>query len=222
MDNEDNPDLTHWKTVMEFSVEQAALLVSGIDPLEYNLISTRNFKHPRWKKAHGVSLGLISAIRQGTLPTIVCYGETWDGNPMMIKHNDRDLEISMQHTLIARGSLINWIDSENVPVVGRKPPPETIEAEPVSGVEDDVPRLTFGGHESDGLRYVQEAIEQFWSTYDPDDPSTAPTKSEVVEYLQQQGATKNLASAADRVCRPSELQKAGLRQNRNTTRQVPK
>lgn len=218
MDNENVPDLTHWKTVMEFTVEQAALLIAGIDPFEHSLVSTRNLNHPRWKQAHGVSLGLISAIRQGTLPTIVCYGEGWDGSSTRMKHNDRDFEISIHETLIARGSLINWIDAEKVPVVGRKPTPETIEAETISSAEDDVPHLPFGGHESDGLRYVQEAIEQFWSTYDPDDPSTAPTKPEVVEYLQQQGATKNLANAADRVCRPSGLQKAGLRQNRNTTR----
>ncbi|MDT8880722.1 hypothetical protein RSO68_14695 [Halomonas saccharevitans] len=73
---------------------------------------------------------------------------------------------------------------------------------------------SFSAHESEGLRYVKEAIEQFWDTYDPDDLSTVPSKREVVEHLQKQGATKNLAMAADLVCRPRKLQKSGLKQNR--------
>ena len=35
MENEDDhPNLDHWKQVMEFNVEQAALLLAGIDPFE--------------------------------------------------------------------------------------------------------------------------------------------------------------------------------------------
>lgn len=224
MNDDTPPDLTHWKTVMEFTVEQAALLVAGIDPFEYSLSSSRASHHPNWKRAHGVALGLVSAIRQGTLPTVVCQAQSGEGFEVVtyvIKHNDRSDEISMQDTIITRASLIGWIDAEKVPVVGRKQTPESIQTEPqqpASTPHKDVPMLSFGGHESDGLLYVGKAIEQLWATYDPDDPDTAPSKKEVVEYLKSQGATQNLAMAADRVCRPISLQQRGLRQNRKPTR----
>ncbi|MFS3756231.1 hypothetical protein ACK6VR_20150, partial [Escherichia coli] len=32
---ENLPDLSHWKTVQEFSITQAALLLAGIDPYDY-------------------------------------------------------------------------------------------------------------------------------------------------------------------------------------------
>ena len=84
-----------------------------------------------------------------------------------------------------------------------------------SGVES---QKSFSSHESEGLSYVNEVLEQFWVTYDPDDPDTAPIKKDVIEYLQNKGATKNMAMAVDLVCRPRKLQTAGLRQNRKSTR----
>ncbi|SHL26292.1 hypothetical protein [Halomonas caseinilytica] len=108
MDDETPPDLTHWKTVMEFTVEQAALLVAGIDPFDHNLRSARASYHSRWKRAHGVALGLVSAIRQGTLPTVVCQAEGEGFGPAFpIKHNDRSEEISIQSTTITRASLMS-------------------------------------------------------------------------------------------------------------------
>lgn len=83
-------------------------------------------------------------------------------------------------------------------------------------VETDL--FDFGGHTSEGLQYVKEVITQFWSTYDSEDPGTIPGKADVVSHLQEQGASKNLADAVDRICRPSELQKIGLKQNRTPTR----
>lgn len=33
---ENLPDLSHWKTVQEFSISQAALLLAGIDPFDFD------------------------------------------------------------------------------------------------------------------------------------------------------------------------------------------
>jgi hypothetical protein len=75
--------------------------------------------------------------------------------------------------------------------------------------------LSLYNHQSDGLRYLKEVIEEFWFTYDPNDPGTIPSATEVKQYLIGQGASGRLAEAVDRVCRPSDLQKTGLKQYRN-------
>jgi hypothetical protein len=35
---ENLPDLSHWKTVQEFSITQAALLLAGIDPMIMQMV----------------------------------------------------------------------------------------------------------------------------------------------------------------------------------------
>ncbi|WP_420901597.1 hypothetical protein [Escherichia coli] len=63
------PDLTHWKTVQEFNIIQAALLLAGIDPFDFDednaLVQVRELQHERWKLAWGMSAGIITAIRRG-------------------------------------------------------------------------------------------------------------------------------------------------------------
>ena len=61
---ENLPDLSHWKTVQEFSITQAALLLAGIDPYDYanGLEGVRSTRHERWKMAWGISEGIISAM----------------------------------------------------------------------------------------------------------------------------------------------------------------
>jgi len=71
---DDIPDLTHWKQVMEFTIEQAALLIAGIDPLETRIWAARSSGHPRWKKASATALAITTAIRQGLIAPVVCRG----------------------------------------------------------------------------------------------------------------------------------------------------
>ncbi|MFP1527304.1 hypothetical protein ACLB1R_04530 [Escherichia coli] len=53
------------------------------------------------------------------------------------------------------------------------------------------------------------ANREFWSTYDSEDKSTAPTKHEVVSFLRSRGASKNLAESIDKVLRPTSLKCGG-------------
>lgn len=231
MDYEDDlPDLLHWKSVMEFTVEQAALLMAMIDPLDVESVAVASSRRvPRWKNAAAHSLAIVSAIRQGVISPVVCRSRDWPGGysdwvvtPM--KPSDRTMEISIADTIITRASLLNWIATENVqvtrprprqvaPAAVRQPPaPVTIEAKP------EPLALPYHGHKSEGLEYVEEAIYQFWSTVDPEDPTTAPTKAEVVEYLEKRGASKNVAQAVDLILRPENLRKARLRNRKVPTR----
>jgi hypothetical protein len=79
---ENLPDLSHWKTVEEFSITQAALLLAGIDPYDYanGLEGVRSTRHERWKMAWGISEGIISAIRRGVLTPVQCLSVRWIGD----------------------------------------------------------------------------------------------------------------------------------------------
>ncbi|UTW07875.1 hypothetical protein [Pseudomonas benzenivorans] len=219
----DLPDLSHWKAVMEFTVEQAALLMAMIDPLDVEtLAQAKEQQFPRWKKAHAHCLSIVSAIRQGMISPVICCAwvlpENYSEQPyaMNIKPSDRTYDISPAHTVISRAALLNWIETERVQVTKPASPAkltqldqkqaEIIEATPLA--------LPYRGHTSEGLEFVEDAIKQLWSTYDPDDPSTAPSQTEVVEYLKGRGAGANMAQAVNLILRPRHLS-PGNRKNRS-------
>lgn len=232
---ENLPDLSHWKTVQEFSISQAALLLAGIDPFDFDegkeLDQVRACNHERWKQAWGMCSGILTAIRRGILTPILCYSEqiveNWNGPDYIeytpVKPTDRNCEISKSKTIITRDSLYAWIENENVDFV-RKPAPKKVISmkceiispqhvidvapEPASG---DILFLPKYEHQSEGLEFVQDAIKELWSTYDVDDPQTAPTKKEVIDYLTERGAGKNMAEAVNLVLRPVCLQGIGRR-----------
>jgi len=230
-ETDDLPNLDHWKTVMEFTVERASLLMAGIDPFETSLDEARAKKLPRWKQAHGHALGIVSAIRQGLISPVVCKAEFYDsdfnGNlermTRTIKPTDRDGEICLTETIITRASLVGWITTERVQisrpsktvaVIAPYPQPSTF-----SEVAPQALSLPYYGHTSEGLEFVDEAIKQLWSTYDEDDPSTAPTQEEVIRHLREKGAGSNMADAVNLVLRPARLRRGGKKNNKTPTSQ---
>lgn len=241
---ENIPDLSHWRTIQEFTIEQAALLLAAIDPydLDDGLKTVRNIRHERWKLAWGLSEGMVSAIRRGVLTTVVCVGESttfssYDNeyytNYENIKPADRSKEICKSKTIITRDSLYLWVDVENVDYVRRPSRNNKVinknnwSAESSEAVIDIGERgtntlsepvlLPRYEHQSEGLDFVEEAVKQFWSTYDPEDKSTAPNRDEVRDYLISQGATANLAKAVDEVLRPFDLKKGGRKPLKSTS-----
>lgn len=221
---DDYPDLSHWQAVQEFTIEQAALLLAGIDPFDFNndkLERIKTLKHPRWKLAHGYSLSLETAIRRGTLSPIICVGCFWNDfnqewNIKKIDPNDRTQQMSYVNTIITRSSLNQWINNENVNLVRPSRPAKI--APPIakenSVIHDSmiIKALPNYIHQSEGLELTQEIIEQFWATYDEENKQTAPTKEEIIKYLTGKGISKNLAEAVDLVLRPFNLRKVGRRQ----------
>ncbi|EEP9807341.1 hypothetical protein PP836_003138 [Salmonella enterica] len=235
------PDLTHWKTVQEFSITQAALLLAGIDPFDFDedkaLEQVRARKHERWKLAWGMSAGIITAIRRGVLTPILCFSEKWVENwngpdyieYEIIKPTDRSQEISKIKTIMTRDSLMAWIESECIDIA-QKPRKISHEqsqryqrcdhsekiihppAQDIVTINEPLALPSYE-HRSEGLEYVDEAIKQFWSTYDEDDPSTAPKKDDVTAYLQSKGASGNVAKAVDLIVRPDALRNLGRRKN---------
>ncbi|MCP3752287.1 hypothetical protein [Pseudomonas sp. SBB6] len=224
---DDLPDLNHWKQVMEFTVEQAALLLAGIDPFDIeSLVEAKERSVPRWKQAWAHSLAIVSAIRQGVISPVVCRAYIFEENgqwsgweAVAMKPSDRDMEISASHTIITRATLANWVSTERVQFARPRssvprvvaPPRQQSNPEPPTIIETKVEPLTlpYHGHRSEGLEYVEDAIKQLWSTYDEDDPSTAPTQEEVIRYLREKGAGANMADAVNLILRPANLRRGG-------------
>ena len=221
------PDLRHWKPVMEFTVEQAALLLAGIDPFDIETVkAAKESSHPRWKNARAHSIAIVSAIRQGLISPAICRGwqEDWNNGPYLvtIKHSDRSIDICIQSTIITRASLESWIESERVQYATpkRKAAPESIKSTPLPVTIEVIPEplaLPYYGHKSEGLEFVDEAIRQLWSTYDEEDPSTAPTQKEVIDYLRSKGAGANMADAVNLILRPANLRRGGLKTKKAPT-----
>jgi hypothetical protein len=224
---DDLPNLDHWKQVMEFNIEQAALLLAGIDPLETeSLLEAKQRKLSRCKQAWAHSLAIVSAIRQGMITPVVCRAYVleengqWSGwEAIIMKTSDRDREISAAHTIITRASLLNWVVTERVQFARPKSyAPKAVEIlhqSPISNLPiiiESIPEplaLPYQGHQSEGLEYVDDAIKQMWSTYDKDDPSTAPTQEQVIKYLRGRGVGANMASAVNLILRPANLRRGG-------------
>lgn len=207
----DDLNLNHWKNVEEFTLEQASLLMAGIDPLETTLdIVISNRTHERWKLAAGNAVTLTSAVRQGVLTLIRCVtlereNEFSNGDYLRdIKQTDRTSELYLPACVVSRSSLIGWIDRKKISFVIKAKKTE------VQQIVSDQPKLItydYQGHKSDGLEFVDMAIKQLWATFDINDPNTAPTQKEVMDYLIKQGATQNMAKAVNLILRPRDLPK---------------
>lgn len=64
----------------------------------------------------------------------------------------------------------------------------------------------WGAHETELLRCQRAAAVKFWVNYDPADVSTAPTNSEVAEWLRSEhGLSKITAAAIARILRADGL-----------------
>jgi len=230
MEHEKNtPDLSHWKQVMEFTIEQAALLVAGIDPFDVETISeAKRQRLPQWKKAAAHSHAIVSAIRQGIINPVLCQSAEEDHNGNLyvevIKPTNRNQDISIGHTVITRGSLENWIFAENVQYVGKKqqrlePSLQPVETVMTTEAMPQLLSLPYQGHISEGLEFIEDVIKEFWLTYDPEDPNTAPTKEEVTTHLKSRGASGRMADAVDMTLRPFVMRTAHLKNRKLPTRE---
>lgn len=64
----------------------------------------------------------------------------------------------------------------------------------------------WGPHETEALRHLEAAARKWWSHYDPDDSTTAPTNERVIEWLKEErGLSKNLAESIASILRADGL-----------------
>ena len=206
----DLPDLTHWKHVKEFSLNEAALLLCGIDPLDYDMKAIHRKATSRWKLAIGMLRAIKSSIRQGSLAVQVAITYDYNGQSMECSPTSYENILDDDLTIITRASLLGWIEREKIDYV-RPTSAKKINPSSLHPVKDEKPKqLLKTYHRSRGIDLIEIVDQQFYSSYDPENKDTAPRKEEVVNYLNQKhGASKNLASAVDVVMRPDEVKSKG-------------
>ena len=210
------PDLTHWKHVKEFSLNEAALLLAGIDPLDFDMRAIERKGTPRWKLAIGMLRAITSSIRQGSLAVQVAITTDYNGNAFECSPTSYEHALDNNFTMVTRAALLGWIEREKIDYV--RPTPKKINPSSLQPVKDEKPRqLLNTNHRSRGIDLIEIVDKQFYSSYDPENKDTAPRKDEVIKYLNQKhGASKNLASAVDVVMRPDEVKSKGRpRKNSN-------
>ena len=66
-------------------------------------------------------------------------------------------------------------------------------------------RWPWGDHETQLLNILAEAAHQFWSTYDPADPLTAPKSTDVEDWLKGKGVAKRVAEIIAQILRADGL-----------------
>ncbi|WP_434984002.1 hypothetical protein [Vreelandella zhaodongensis] len=166
------------------------------------------------------AVGVVSVYRRG--------GDTQEYMPP-ITLEDFDPQLDKLTATFKQHDIYTWLkesgnsDSDipdELKGVASKPKHRASGSTP--GIEAQDEGFTINRHTSEGIELVALVCRQFWSTYDPDDVSTAPNKDQVVSYLvEKRGTSKRMADAIDLICRPRKLQTAGLKNSRTTTRKSP-
>ncbi len=73
-----------------------------------------------------------------------------------------------------------------------------------SGRSDSI--WPWGDHETEYLRHLAAAVEHWWSRYDPDDPTTAPTNDQVSAWLMREcKVSQRLADAMATILRRDDI-----------------
>lgn len=63
----------------------------------------------------------------------------------------------------------------------------------------------WGDYETKLLRILAEAVDEFWTLYDPEDKSTAPTNSQVIAWLKERGVANRMAEVMATILRADGL-----------------
>lgn len=122
----------------------------------------------------------------------------------LLKHHGIDVDLgsdfaSDRGTLAAGSS--HLVDDASQPLTSEGPLADAASGDTTQG------RWPWGDHSTKLLEALADAARQQWSTYDPEQPGTAPTNKEVREYLQKDhGVKPTMAKAMATILRADGLQ----------------
>lgn len=74
-----------------------------------------------------------------------------------------------------------------------------------SQVQKQGSRWPWGSHETKLLRELADVTTRYWSMYDPEDYTTAPTNEQVIEWLVERGVAKRTAEAMATILRADNI-----------------
>ena len=174
-----------WKRIMSLepslSLSDCVFALIGVDPYDSEFLpDTMQADFRRYEDL------LHRAIERGELPAT-------DGTT---KRNEQTWQIAAQ-------ALQAWCEAKGItyPLPTSVPAtnPSPMLVQPLAG------RWPWGDHSTKALDLLADAAKQWWSTYDPDEPNTAPTNNAVIEYLTAKGASTKLADSIASILRADDL-----------------
>lgn len=181
-----NP-VTHrfWSEVDDLNLTEAAFLTFNIDPFAPENCWTHTCERVTLEDLPDGFLlrieALRSSIRAGSLKA----------NAL---NYDEQMRIDENETRIKTDDFVAWCNAKRLPhnIPGRAVPPPTT-------------KWPWGEYETELLRKLATAAEEWWSTYDPASPATAPTNQEVKDWLIGQGVSDRVAESMATILRADGL-----------------
>jgi len=213
-------NFSHWDFAELFSGVDAASLMVGIDP--------SNFEHPKGKITPVIQR--MMSDYEGALSAAVWAHEFEDGVnrklPDPVKHpkhlyshrmfhltgyeiqSDR---LSLKHWLqdkdkavfenqkFSRDELARWIAVHSMPSIYKFKVEQ-------AGHNPNGSRWPWGDHHTEYLGLLEATAKRYWVKFDPSDPSTAPTNNTVIEWLMGEcKVSKSKANAIASMLRANGL-----------------
>lgn len=156
----------------------------------------------------------------GAMAAEFVYNSRWWESP------EKEAEINNNWKCAPNQIGITWIDAEKLFSYTREMLNKTLEfldpprpnysanltatvttnqnqANPDSNIR--IKKWPWGNHETELLRHLSAAAEKFWTLYDPEDITTAPTNEQVTEWLVSEGVSKRIAEAIAQILRTDGL-----------------
>lgn len=198
-----------WRLVDPLSVTQAAVLIAGFDPndvVEYRegipailQDEAGNTVADAAKTIKVIFYALKSAVLSGALSAKVV---SWNPVDKFYSDNfyDPDLpdpphmpdEIDWSETTVHVTDLNTWLHKRGRPSLFSN-------GSPASG------SWPWGDYTTHYLGLVAEVVREFWATYDPEQPATAPTNEQVETWLREEKrVSQRTAQAIAKICRADD------------------
>ncbi|MDP1527677.1 MAG: hypothetical protein Q8M20_17885 [Rhodocyclaceae bacterium] len=173
-----------WAEVDDLNLLQAALLTFGIEPF-----SLDDYWHHTGERVTLDDLPSDFLLRIEALRSSI-RTNTLRANAL---NYDDHMRIDENETRIKTDDFVAWCNAKRLPhnIPGRTVPQTT--------------KWPWGDYETDLLRMLASAAEEWWSTYDPASPATAPTNQEVKDWLVGQGVSDRIAESMATILRADGL-----------------
>jgi hypothetical protein len=211
-------DLTHWDYETDFTAEQVAALIVGVAPEDSH--GARTKMAPVLRRLEKAYLAALDKCLERFLPWVEPTARPAYSPEELTGRLIADVEKSAKRSpdthdlfervdaarggllddLFPRQNVVNWLAATGLRSVYRFEAPLLPTDSHRSG------RWPWGDHHTKALGHLETAARQWWSSFDPEQPDTAPTNKDVSEWLiDKLGLSEKMADAIASILRADDL-----------------
>ena len=226
---EDSDISPAWRLADPLTVRQAAALIAGHDPnrVRYREGEPAYFETPDGhtytegiEDVRAIFNALTNAVVDGNLPATIrraARARGWNEEPAEGERLAKNVALHPA----GQASAVNPPDIGRQGIIYRVAPDwskTTVTVKALNAwlhkaghpplfapTEAEGGPWPWGTYTTRRLELVAEVVREFWSTYDPDQPKTAPTNAEIRAWLiEEKGVSEREATAIAMVCRADD------------------